>query len=264
MSRSSRRTGKPYPDLARLSQQPLPDSPTDLVLVAHGTRDRAGRATSSAIRDAVADRLPGVEVDIAYVDVQEPHVDEVVAAHARTGRGVAVVPLLLSVGYHVQVDVTRAVAPHPNTAASGALGPHPLLADILADRLWQAGALPGDAVVLGAAGSSRAGAARDAQEVASLLARRWPGRVGVGFGAGAGPRIEDAVRSARAWRACTTGRVALASYLIGEGYFLSRLAGSGPDLLTEPLAAHPSLVELTALRYAQTCDRLAAAARQAV
>lgn len=71
MTRSSRRAGKAYPDLGQLEGlRPGTGSPTDLVLVAHGTRDKAGRATSLAIRAAVADRLPGVDVDIAYIDVQ--------------------------------------------------------------------------------------------------------------------------------------------------------------------------------------------------
>lgn len=261
MTRSSRRAGKPHPDLGQLERLSLDTgSPTDLVLVAHGTRDKAGRATSLAIRAAVAARLPGVDVDIAYIDVQAPHVGDVVTRHARTGRRVAVVPLLLSLGYHVEVDVRGAVAPHPNAAASGPLGPHP----ILADRLWEAGAQPGDAVVLAAAGSSRASSARDTEAVASLLARRWPGRVGVGYGAAATPRVEHAVAAARAWRSCTTGRVVVASYLIGEGYFLSRLAGSGTDLLTDPMATHPGLVELIALRYVQACAALDALEREAV
>ena len=265
MTRSSRRAGKPHPDLGQLERLSLDTgSPADLVLVAHGTRDKAGRATSLAIRAAVAARLPGVDVDIAYIDVQAPHVGDVVTRHARTGRRVAVVPLLLSLGYHVEVDVRGAVAPHPNAAASGPLGPHPILADILADRLWEAGAQPGDAVVLAAAGSSRASSARDTEAVASLLARRWPGRVGVGYGAAATPRVEHAVAAARAWRSCTTGRVVVASYLIGEGYFLSRLAGSGTDLLTDPMATHPGLVELIALRYVQACAALDALEREAV
>lgn len=130
-------------------------APTDLVLVAHGTRDAAGAATSHRIREAVAAQLPGVHVELAYVDVQEPRVAQVVAARAAAGRRVAVVPLLLSMGYHVQVDVLGAVAPHALAATSGALGPHPLLVQALIERLVQGGAKPGDAIVLAAAGSSR-------------------------------------------------------------------------------------------------------------
>ena len=64
------------------------------------------------------------------------------------------VPLLLSVGYHVKVDIARAVKSRPETRAAAPLGPDPRLAALLDQRLREAGVTDNDAVVLAAAGSS--------------------------------------------------------------------------------------------------------------
>ncbi len=229
------------------------EPPTDLVLVAHGTRDAAGAATTRAVRDAVAQRLPGVDVRLAFVDVQNPTVRDVVGARARAGRRVAVVPLLLSIGYHLEVDVTAAVAPHPRVASSAALGPHPLLTQALVDRLTEAGATSGDDLVLAAAGSSRAAGATDARAAARMLGDVWGRPVQVGFGASAQPSVPDAVAAARAAGA---RRVVVSSYLVGEGFFASRLHESGADIVAAPMAAHPALVDLAVHRYADMCARL--------
>lgn len=229
------------------------DSATDLVLVAHGTRDPAGAATSRAVRDAVAQRLPEVDVRLAFVDVQKPTVGDVVEARARAGRRVAVVPLLLSIGYHLEVDVTGAVAPHPRAASSGALGPHPLLTRALVDRLLEAGATSDDDIVLAAAGSSRSRGAADARAAARMLGDVWGRPVRVGFGASAQPSVPDAVASA--W-ATGARRVVVSSYLVGEGFFASRLHEAGADIVTAPMAAHPALVELAVNRYGDVCARL--------
>ena len=81
-----------------------------LILCAHGTRDPAGQASVRAVAESVAERL-GVEVRTAYVDVQEPHLDEVVLGIPESAEGIAavVVPYLLAGGYHVHVDIANAV-----------------------------------------------------------------------------------------------------------------------------------------------------------
>ncbi|MCQ7029814.1 CbiX/SirB N-terminal domain-containing protein, partial [Escherichia coli] len=88
------------------------------------------------------------------VDVQPPTVVDVVAGLAASGQAAVVVPLLLSGGYHVHVDIAGAVAGSARTVAARPLGPDPRLVAVLHDRLLRAGADPGDpltAVVLAAA-----------------------------------------------------------------------------------------------------------------
>src|SRR5690606_15902896 len=150
-----------------------------LVGCSHGTDDPAGREVIRALLDDVRAARPDLDVREAFVDVQQPEVADVVtavvtpAAGARDpeggadaarpgdtdpGAGVArpgdavVVPLLLSAGFHVAVDVAAAVEDRgPGTGSAAAatpLGPDPRLVALLADRLAEAGVRPDDAVVV--------------------------------------------------------------------------------------------------------------------
>nr|BFE72650.1 hypothetical protein GCM10020092_059510 [Actinoplanes digitatis] len=76
-----------------------------LLAVAHGTRSAAGQAQIRDLVDRVACRRPDVDVRLAFADVQHPRVGEAIQ-----GPDTVVVPLLLSSGYHVRVDIAEAVA----------------------------------------------------------------------------------------------------------------------------------------------------------
>ena len=78
-----------------------------LVAVSHGTADPAGQARVQALVDAVAARIT-VPVSLAHVDVQQPEIGAVLASLAEPADAV-VVPLLLTAGYHVHVDLRRIV-----------------------------------------------------------------------------------------------------------------------------------------------------------
>src|SRR5262249_24543227 len=147
---TSRPMTRPMTERAPLTERP-PAPP--LVAVAHGTRVRAGESVVSELLERVRALLPGTQVAAAYVDVGRPSLAE---ALAQLRGDVVIVPLLLGAGYHVRVDIPRALAAAPWVRARVAesLGPDPLLAEVLADRLAEAGARPGDEVVLAAAGSS--------------------------------------------------------------------------------------------------------------
>ena len=77
-----------------------------LIAVAHGTRSAAGQSQTRDLVAAAALRRPDVDMRLAYVDVQQPRIGEVIPAM----RDAVVVPLLLSTGYHVRVDIAEAVA----------------------------------------------------------------------------------------------------------------------------------------------------------
>src|SRR5450759_2572129 len=88
-----------------------PDAAAPILIgCAHGTRDPAGRAVVRGLLDDIRAARPGLDVRAAFVDVQTPEIDEVVAG-VPDGRGAVVVPLLLSAGFHVQVDIARAIRP---------------------------------------------------------------------------------------------------------------------------------------------------------
>lgn len=223
-----------------------------LIACSHGTSDARGRAAIAALVEQTRELAPGIRVEAAFVDVETPAVDDVVDRCIADGP-VVVVPLLLSTGFHTKVDIARAVGRHPGRAvAVAALGPHDLLVDVLASRLGEAGVH--DGVVLAAAGSSDPAAAVDVESVAARLSARLGAAVHVGFAAGAGRRIPDAVAAARDAGAT---RVAVASYVLAPGFFAQVIARAGGDAVTAPLAPDPRLAAIVAERYREGVALLA-------
>lgn len=227
-----------------------------LVACSHGTSSLAGRAAIRALVEEVRLLLPHVAVEEAFVDVQQPEIDDVVRATAP--RTAVVVPLLLSTGFHTKVDIARAVTDAGDRAtATAPLGPHPLLADLLATRLRETGLTPGDAVVLAAAGSTDPAASVDVAAMADLLRERIDAPVSVGFAAGAGTRISAAVAAARDAGA---PRVVAASYVLAPGFFADVIGRSGADLVTAPLAPDALVARVVAERYVSATRSLSRAA----
>lgn len=226
-----------------------------LIGCAHGTRSTAGRRAVAELLIAVRHTRPGLDAEAAFVDVQPPSVADVVGRVNGAGRRCVVVPLLLSGGYHVHVDIAQAVrGAGGNAVAAAPLGPDPRLATLLHDRLTAAGVQPDDAVVLAAAGSSDPRAAADVEAVRAALAGDRAGPVVVGFGASASPSVVDAVTSLRG----QGRRVVVASYLLAPGHFHDRLDRAGADLVTEPLLAgpiDPRLVQVVLDRYDAAVNR---------
>ncbi|MCY1140912.1 sirohydrochlorin chelatase [Actinoplanes sp. Pm04-4] len=241
-----------------------------LIAVAHGTRSPAGQAQIRDLVARVAARRPGLDVRLSYVDVQEPKIAEV----ARLVPDAVVVPLLLSAGYHVRVDIAEAVAGAP-ILVTKPLGPDDVLLDSMLRHLP-----PADAVVLAAAGSSDPAWRADVERLAVRLAgslkidspvsHRLPRPPGVGVGggdnptqrrsiraelstgvrvgyvSGPGPRVPEVVAELRAQGA---RRVAIAAYFLADGLFYRGLRQSGADDITPPLCLDPAVTDLVLRRY---------------
>lgn len=221
-----------------------------LVACAHGTRSPAGRRAMARLRLDVAALRPGLRVVAASVDVQKPALPDVVTRLTRDGHRCVVVPLLLAAGFHVRVDVADAVAAGGGLAVGApALGPDQALVDVLADRLAAAGPGPDDGLVLGAAGSTDPAAVADVEQVARDLARHLGRPVRTGYLSAASPTVEQAVAAARADHPSVT----LVTFLLSPGFFADRLAGSGADRASAPMAPHPRLAELVLRRYDEAC-----------
>ncbi len=222
-----------------------------LLAVSHGTSSPAGQTAVAALVDAVAARLPGVAVRLGHVDVQQPDVAASLSS-LPDGQPTVIVPLLLSAGYHVRVDLTAQSAGRADVTIAPALGPDPRLIDALVARLASLSPEPEDAVVLAVAGSSDERANDDCRTIAAMLAERLGRPVEVGFLAAAEPRLDAAVDAARG------RRVVVASYLLAPGYFHDlavRLAGTAA--VARPLldddAPPAALVELVVSRYRDAC-----------
>ncbi|MPZ63026.1 MAG: sirohydrochlorin chelatase [Propionibacteriales bacterium] len=232
-------------------------TPPDLVLVAHGTRDPQGPRVLDRLVSLVRAELPGVRTRLSYVELVPPLVEDVMTT---VGRPTVVVPLLLSTGYHVKHDLPRSVgiaaAAGVPVALTAPLGPDRLLAGALADRLAEAGAEPGDPVVLAAAGSSDAGAGRAVDRTAAMLRDVWRAPVACAY-ASMGVTVPEVMRGVRA--EAGRRRVSLVPYLLAPGRFASEVrrdARMHDARTAEVLGTHGAVVELIRRRYARAAALL--------
>jgi sirohydrochlorin ferrochelatase len=144
-----------------------------LIACGHGTRNAQGQETMAALVAAIGRRI-GRPVLGASVDVQTPAVGDVVA-DLPTDRPGIIMPLLLSTGYHTNIDLRDAAARFGAGEASGTgvrtdririadpLGPSERLAHLQARHLDEAGWKQGDGVVMAVVGSSVAAGGEDAR-----------------------------------------------------------------------------------------------------
>lgn len=210
-----------------------------VVLVAHGTRHAPGNEVARDLAVLVAARS-GRRVVTAYVELAAPLLDEVLVD---APDGTVVVPLLLSGGFHVRHDLPGSLARAPGRARlTPPLGPDPRLARVQVDRLRSAGARPAEPVVLLAAGSSDPAVDDDLARACALLEQEWGAPVSVATLTGRGARLADVAQPG----------VAVAPYLLAEGYFARRAraeagaVGAGP--VAGVLGADPLIAELALAR----------------
>ena len=232
---------------------------TTLLGVAHGSRDPGSQAVVRGLLELAAGQRPGLRTDAAYVDNASPSIRSAIRQLVADGeRDITVVPMLLGAASHSKTDVAGSVQAarldHPGVVLryGRPLGPHPVVVDVLARRLAEAG-VTDEPVVLVAGGSLDPDANAGVAATARLL---WEGRafptVDVAFVSTTGPTVPQAVERLRAAGA---RRVALSRYFLGPGY-LPRLAGtqacSVPDVdvvQTEPLGVSDGLAGLLLGRY---------------
>lgn len=240
-----------------------------VVLLGHGSRDPRHADTIRSIATALNQRSHRATVGAAFLDLCPPTLAEAVTdLGAFVDQGgertyadddtIIVVPMLLTAAFHASVDVPAAVAaaqearPGVRFLVADVLGPAPDLVAAMERRLREAGVDrddPATGVLLVAAGSSDDGA----RAAVALVARDWLGDDGRGahaFCAGAGPTVDEAVRSLVA-RGAT--RVAVAPYLLAAGVLPDRAfdaaRSTGAELGVEvvvaaPLGDAPELLDL--------------------
>jgi sirohydrochlorin ferrochelatase len=220
----------------------------DLIACAHGTADPRGRREIHVLVREMARQRPELRISLGFVDVDHPALPDLVDRIVADGTDAVVVPLFLSTGYHVNVDISSVC--RDGVTAAGALGPDEVLVDVLVDRLRGVAC---DRVVLAAAGSSDPGALLDCEVTAGLLAGRLDRPVDVGYVSGAGRRLGEVVSG--------PGRVAVASYLLAPGFFADlarRIAlAAGAVACTTPLGADPRIATLALRRFDTAARSLA-------
>ncbi|MFF2776531.1 sirohydrochlorin chelatase [Streptomyces sp. NPDC058052] len=248
----------PAPGPAAAPGAGRPPAPV-LVAVGHGSRDPRARATLARLLTRVRELRPGLDVRLAHIELNAPLLDDTLTALAAEGREAVLVPLLLAPGHHVTHDLPAALTALPGLRARTAapLGPHPLLAEALADRLAEAGWTAADSasaatgVVLASAGSRDPRSAATLRRIAADLGARLgtdgtPVPVLAAYASAAAPTVPEAVA---ALTARGRHRVAVASCFTAPGLFAVRAAAHAPWIAADPLGAHPALARLVLRRY---------------
>lgn len=202
-----------------------------LVLAAHGSADPAFAVVVDELADQVRRARPDLEVRIGYLDHGPPHLAEVATPDA------VVVPLLLSSGHHVAVDIP---AQAPGCLITPAAGPDDRLVPVVAGRLRDAGWAPETPVVLAAAGSTEEAALQEVREIGPLLSAELGGAtVTVAFISAGTPALRDVLPAP-----------AIAAYLLAPGHFSALLERTGAAVVSAPVGAAPQLAEVILDRYA--------------
>jgi sirohydrochlorin ferrochelatase len=280
----------------RYSRLSVPPGSPPLVAVAHGSKDPRAAATVSELVAAVRARAPGLDVRAAFLGHCAPSLPQAlraVRAEAGDGTGRAVVvPLLLTAAYHSKTDIpaqvaAAGVAPALDVMVSGTLGPHPFFLPLLERRVTESGGRAGTggdgparlgrarlgtghdgdgaraatSVVLAAAGSADPAANAAVAAIAAEWERDagWR-RVVPAYASAAAPSPAQAVLALRA--ADPGGRVLVATYLLGPGYFADKIRaaalGAGAAAVSGVLGAAPEVADVVLDRYASAAADFAA------
>ena len=207
---------------------PAPVLPV-LLGVAHGSQEPASQAGIDALLAGAAALRPGLRTQAAYVDNASPSIRRALADLVADGvRDIAVLPLLLTPASHSKTDVAASVQAgrleHPGVRLryGRPLGPHPVLVDVLARRLAEAGAPVDVPVLLVAGGALDPDANAQVAATARLL---FEGRhyqsVDIAFASTARPSVPQALERLRAQGASV---VAVARYFLGPGFLPNLVA----------------------------------------
>lgn len=208
-----------------------------LVTAAHGTRHAPGNEVARELTTLAGDLL-GAPSRAAYVELCDPLLVDVMDELTAPA---VVVPLLLSTGFHMRTDLPEALRrARVPVALAPSLGPDPLLARTQVARMVEAGAQPGQPVLLVAAGSRDPAAVADLELARDHLADEWGGPVRLAALAGELPRPAEVVRPDDA----------VSPYLLAEGFFATKVREECADaaVVAEVLGPHPLLADLVARR----------------
>ncbi|WP_102417198.1 sirohydrochlorin chelatase [Mycobacterium sp. 4858] len=235
-----------------------------LVLTAHGSRDPRSGANAQAVADRLASVRPGLDVRLAFLELNEPNFADVLAGLPDRRRAV-VTPLLLASAYHARRDIPTQIA---KAGAHGirqadVLGEDERLVSVLRERLTEIGVSPLDdelGVMVVAIGSSNTVANVRTAKVASRLAvgTQWAGAT-TAFATRPEASVE---RAAGHLRRRGARRLVIAPWFLAPGLLTDGVATYARDNdipMAAPLGAH-RLVAATVLdRYDEALTADAAA-----
>lgn len=232
---------------------------TTLVLTAHGSKDPRSAANARAVADRVARMRPGLDVRLAFCELNTPSLVDVLNGLPTTTRGAVVGPLLLASAFHARVDVPRqidscgAAERGIDVRQADVLGEDPRLVSLLRQRVMELGVSRLDdrlGVLVVAIGSSDPAAnARTARVAPTLVAdTHWAGAA-TAFVTRPEPSLAEATESLRRRGA---RRVVIAPWFLAPGRLPDRVRSFADDngiAMAQPLGAHRLVAETVLDRF---------------
>jgi sirohydrochlorin cobaltochelatase len=248
-----------------------------VVVVGHGTADPVGAAETRRTAALVAAMLPGVAVELGFLELVAPSIEDAVAALAARGRGAVVAaPVLLFRAGHARRDVPEALA--AAAARRGLpvrqaepLGCHPAVVSLARRR--RAEALAGrDAVaaaatrlvVLGRGSSDPRAVCQLCRLTLATTAGTTVPPLHLGFAAAARPTLDEALAAAAADPGVR--RIVVQPHLLFSGHVEGQVAAAidrgraaRPDvewLRVARLGADPAVAEALVARAVAVAPEL--------
>jgi sirohydrochlorin cobaltochelatase len=251
-----------------------------VVIVGHGTADPVGAAETHAVGKLVADMLPGVPVEVGFLEVIGPSIGDALAALAARGcRRAVAAPLILFTAGHAKRDIPEVLDAGGRAAGvvvqqAAALGCHPAIVGLARRRRRHAvrGLEPvapaATGLVMIGRGSSDPLALRQLFEFTAATcvgaASACPQdvhacRIGFGFVAAARPSLADALDAAAG---PGVQRVVVQPHLLFRGHVEEQVAAAVARarerhpavewLLAARLGAEPEVAEALVARSAES------------
>ncbi|BBX62421.1 ferrochelatase [Mycobacterium saskatchewanense] len=238
---------------------------TSLVLTAHGSKDPRSAANARAVADRVALVRPGLDVRLAFCELNAPSLGQVLHGLPAARRAV-VTPLLLANAYHARVDIPHQIGACGATERvrqASVLGEDERLVSVLRQRVAELGASRLDdtlGVLVVAIGSSDATANARTREVAPRLLEGTPW-VAATTAFATRPRSSLA-ESVDVLRSRGARRVVVAPWFLAPGLLpdrVRRFAEAAGLEMAAPLGAHRLVAETVLSRFDQAAaERIAA------
>lgn len=204
----------------------VPSSADGLLLVGHGSRSPSSASEMRVVTDLVGAALPGVDVDLGFLELTDPPAGPVLdGLVARGCRRVVVLPLMLLGAGHAKSDVPAVVlegrARHPavDIRSGSPLGVTRDLVEVLGGAVVDAGG-GGLPLLVVARGTSDPDANGDACKAARLVAE-WTHApfVHTAFSGVTTPRVPDGLA---VFARQGHGRIAVAFWFLGHGRLIDR------------------------------------------
>ncbi|MEU5843267.1 sirohydrochlorin chelatase [Rhodococcus sp. NPDC047139] len=237
-----------------------------LVAVAHGSRDpRSARAVAAAL-DTVRAENPGLDVRLAFLDLNTPSVGRILDALAADGhRQVTVVPLLLGSAFHARVDLpallreARLRNPRLEVLCSPILGDDERLVAAARELITASGVSvddPSIGVAVCAVGSRRPEANRATELVVPRIVAgtAWT-RASVCFATSAEPSVGSALDALSRSGASV---LVLAPWMLAPGLLWDRACAAAESVpyvrVAATLADHDALARVIVARYTEAVN----------